>query len=116
MIDIDVKLVDVAVDRAGPGQNLSFGRLPKTVRIQYNKTRMELPSGFAEIFLDASRILPLRDQTLCGFLVERGDASTSNRIAVFFGEKRIRKIERYDLKGRTVSTTTFNYPGPVILD
>lgn len=91
-------------------------RFPSEVVIKFNGMKMELPPGFVEIFLDASRIIPLRDETTCGFYVERGDASTSNRLAVYFSNGRIKRVDRFDLKGRVVSSTTFHYPGSVVLN
>lgn len=116
LIDVEVKLLDLRDSSVGPTQPNLSRRIPTEVRIRYNGAAVELPAGFAEIFWDASRILPLGDDRTCGFQVDRGDASTSNRIRVSLGGKRIRKVERFDLKGRVVSTTTFSYPGPVVID
>ena len=116
VIEVNVKLLETKFRSTLLTEPAKLDRFPVEVRISFNNVQIELPAGFAEIFWDVSRIIPLRGENACGFQVERGDASTSNRLAVYFFGDKIKKIERFDFRGRVVSTTNFNYPGPVVLD
>lgn len=115
-IDVSAKLWEVKSQSILPTAATMSRRVPVEVRVSFNNVQIELPVGFTEIFWDASRIVPLRKESACGFEVVRGDGSTSNRLAVYFLNNKIRRVERFDLKGRVVSSTNFNYPGPVVLD
>ena len=87
------------------------------VRVTLNGKAVAIPPGFSQALQSPTRVLPLRRENACGFRLQRSDASTASGVLeVTVEQGRIQRVERFDIKGRTTSITTFKYPGVVVLD
>jgi hypothetical protein len=91
-------------------------RFPEHFVMRLNGKLVEPPADFLHWYVDASRMTPIDDSQRCAFKIQRGDASTSSSVEVILGNGRIRSVTAVDLNGRTLSTTTYRYPGVVVIE